>query len=320
MVLFCLSERQQGEEYNMEKRDIDTTLDVKNEELEELVAVYAKDRTVDNLNELINCIRKCRVLSPATVNDKKQPVPSFLKTKEGETFLPIYTSKEQIPAEPKTPAVVNLPYLAINQMVLRQELDVKGIVINPFSNNLVFKRELAQKIDAVEKLVKEQKVQKVELTEEQYAIFERQRFEREFFPKKFFTEKKAFMDALCEKKETYLDELYEESYQQKRMYPYLEEDFSVMVMNVEEGLLVVRVDFPTRDMYLNGCIRVYMVWDEKKETGRYFTIQTTEKPGENQLGEIVFDGRYAKHIIAPEEGSEVALVIDLFKGSDIITS
>ena len=34
------------------------------------------------------------------------------------------------------------------------------------------------------------------------------------------------MDRLADEKEKLIDELYEEAYQQKRMYPYMAEDFS----------------------------------------------------------------------------------------------
>ena len=45
---------------------------------------------------------------------------------------------------------------------------------------------------------------------------------------------KEFMDRLADEKEKLIDELYEEAYQQKRMYPYMEEDFSVMSMQISD--------------------------------------------------------------------------------------
>lgn len=45
------------------------------------------------------------------------------------------------------------------------------------------------------------------------------------------------------------------------MYPYMEEDFSVMSMQISDALNVTRVDFPTRDMAPNCAIRAYLVWD-----------------------------------------------------------
>ena len=48
-------------------------------------------------------------------------------------------------------------------------------------------------------------------------------------PTKMFEGGKEFMDRLADEKEKLIDELYEEAYQQKRMYPYMEEDFSCYV-------------------------------------------------------------------------------------------
>ena len=86
------------------------------------------------------------------------------------------------------------------------------------------------------------------MTAEQYVIFERMQYEHIFLPAKMFEGGKEFMDRLADEKEKLIDELYEEAYQQKLMYPYMEEDFSVMSMQISDTLNVTRVDFPTRDM------------------------------------------------------------------------
>ena len=87
-----------------------------------------------------------------------------------------------------------------------------------------------KKFEEVEKKRKEgAQPKKMQLTQEQYLLFERKQFEFGFMPKRFFAQGKQMMDDLCEKKEEYMDQFFEECYQQKRMYPYLPEDFSVMV-------------------------------------------------------------------------------------------
>ena len=68
-------------------------------------------------------------------------------------------------------------------------------------------------------------------------------------------------------------------YQQKRMYPYLPEDFSVMVMDLSDSLLIVRVDLPVRDMGVPSCFRVYFAWND--ETG---TLQRCNQAGKNCNG------------------------------------
>lgn len=99
-----------------------------------------------------------------------------------------------------------MPFLATNNMVFQQDEKVSGIVINPFTQNLIFKRALVEKIEEVEKKRKEgAQPKKMQLTQEQYLLFERKQFEFGFMPKRFFAQGKQMMDDLCEKKEEYMD-------------------------------------------------------------------------------------------------------------------
>lgn len=296
--------------------DPNMTIHVKNPEVEALMKAYAAEKTPENLNNLIERIRLSRMLVPANLNDKKQPVPCLIKSPANEMFLPVYTSREQIPKEPKSAAIINMPYLAINQMAAKAQSDATGIVINPFSDNLVFKAPLVAKIEEVEQLRKSGVQKKtMQLTPEQYVLFERKQFEFGFLPKRFFDQGREMLDKLCERKEEYIDELFEEAYQQKRMYPYLPEDFSVMVMNISEELTVVRVDLPNRDMGVPSCWRVYLSWNNRTETGRYFMIEKTKDSASNLLGEIAGDWKHVDYGEAPVEGAELQRVLDLIQGT-----
>jgi hypothetical protein len=291
------------------------TLEVNNDRLENLLVSYNGEKNAQNLNALISHLHTCRVLVPANLNDKKQPVPCFIKNSNGDTFLPLYTSKKQIPKEPKSPAILNMPYEAVNKTAANPALKVDGIVINPFSNNLIFKKELVQKIDEVDQQRAQAKAQgkpqqkTVKLTAQQYAVFERKQFEFRFLPKKLFDEGATFIEQLCEKKEAYIDALYEESYQEKRMYPYLEEDFSVMAIQISEELQIIRVDMPERDFEDGACRRVFMVWDQSAEMGRYFTI---EKAGSGSvLAEVTSDWKHQNLGEAPAESAELQKILEL---------
>ena len=293
-------------------KDPSMTLDVKNEEAEAQIALYLKEKTGENLNHLIEILRTRRVLVPANLNENNQPLPCLMKSPESGMFLPIYTSKEQIPEEPKSAAIVNMPFLAVNHMVHGQGEKVEGIAINPFSQNLIFKRALVEKIEEVEKMRKEAPQPKsMKLTPEQYLLFERKQFEFGFLPKRFFEQGKQMMDDLCEKKEEYVDQFFEECYQQKRMYPYLPEEFSVMVMNISQELLIVRVDLPPRDMGVPSCFRVYFAWNDVEQSGRYFTIERTQDAGRHLLGEFQKDWKHVDYGQAPAEGAELQKIIDI---------
>jgi hypothetical protein len=300
---------------NPRPTDPNLTIEVNNDKLENLIVSYTSAKTAENLNALISHLHTCRVLVPANLTDKKQPVPTFIKNKNGDTYMPLFTSKKEIPKEPKVPAIMNMPYEAVNKTAVNPALHVDGIVINPFSNNLIFKKELVQRIDEVDQQIAQAKKQQqprqktVKMTAQQYAVFERKQFEFRFLPKKFFEEGAAFIDELCGKKETYIDALYEESYHEKRMYPYLEEDFSVMAIQISETLQIIRVDMPERDFEDGACRRVFLVWDQSAGTGRYFTI---EKAGNGSvLAEVTSDWKHRNLGEAPAESTELQKILEL---------
>ena len=294
--------------------DPNMTLDVRNDEVEAQVKLYMKEKTGENLNTLVTLLRESRVLVPANLNGEKQPMPCLLNHPQNGNFLPVYTSKEQIPREPKSEVILNLPFLAANRLAASQIELVNGIAINPFSDNLIFKRKLLDRIEEVEKMRKEGKEPKqVSLTPEQYLMFERKQFEFGYLPKRFFEQGKRMLDALCQEKENYIDHFFEECYQHTRMYPYLTEDFSVMVMNISQELLLVRVDLPGKDMGVPSCYRVYFSWNDVTGQGRYFTIEKTKETGVHLLGEFGKDLTHIDHGEAPAEGAELQRIIDLIK-------
>lgn len=298
-----------------EPADPNLTLEVKNPAVEEQMKAYASEKTGERLNQLLTALRTARLLVPAILNDRKQPVPCTLKASTGEILFPAYTCREQIPKEPKSPVIINMPFLAINRMVAKPGTNAVGIVVNPFTDNLVFRQPLVRRIEEVERQRKNGVQKKtVQLTPAQYALFERGQFELGFLPKRFFEQKKELIDALCERREEYIDELFEESYRQKRLYPYLPEEFSVMVMNISEELLLVRVDLPNRDLGESSCERVYLAWNGEEERGRYFTIARTKEKGVRLLGEILEGGKRTGYGEAPVEGAELQRIIDLVKG------
>ena len=316
-----LSDAIKNSKDNPQKPPVDPnlTLDVKNEKLEELVKQYTDEKNADNLNALIEELRKCRLLVPANINEEKKPVPCMLNSKDKGMYFPVYTALKQIPQSPRSEAIINMPYLAVNEMTAQQE-NLGGVAINPFTDNLIFKMPLVLRIQEVEKkrreLAKqggEPKKKTLQLTPEQYLQFERRQFEFGFLPKRFFEQGQAFMDELCEKKEEYIDQLFEEAYQEKRRYPYLPEDFSVMVMNIAEDLLIVRVDLPAQDMAAPSCLRIYLAWNEVAGSGRYLTIETVKDSKERKLGELTLDWKKVDHGVAPVEGAELQYVIDLLQ-------
>ena len=97
------------------------------------------------------------------------------------------------------------------------------------------------------------------------------------------------------------------------MYPYLPEDFSVMVLNISDDLTIARVDLPSREMGVPSCYRIYLAWDEKEQKGRYMTIEKTKDAGSNLLGEMGSDLKHINHGQAPVEGAELQTILDILE-------
>ena len=299
----------------MSDNQSEKVMELENDTLLELMKKYLAEQTPENLNTLILHLRECRILTPANLNEKKQATPVFIKNPNGEVFLPIYTDKEQLPEDAGAPVIVNVPYLEANAMVARDDILATGIVINPFTTNLVFKNALILRIEEVEKKRKENQAPQtrtVQMTEEQYVLFERKQFEAVFLPKKLYAEKEVFVEELLSRKETFVDQLFEESYQNKRLYPYLEEEFAVTALTIEDGFQVVRLDLPKRDCPVGACERVYFAWNQKSQEGSYFMAEKTNQDGTFKLVEITSDWQ-RKEYTETVEGSEIQLIMEELK-------
>ena len=57
---------------NLQKKPADPnmTLNIKNDEIEELIVTYSKENSADNLNKLLNKVHVSRVLVPANLNSQ----------------------------------------------------------------------------------------------------------------------------------------------------------------------------------------------------------------------------------------------------------
>lgn len=293
------------------------TIYVNNDELEKLVSEHIRNNNADSLNKLLNHLVTCRVLIPATPGkDRSKPMPCLLQTGSGEKLLPVFTSLKQTQNAPKSQGIINMPFVGANDMAAKSDGKITGIAINPFSENLIFKTELVQKIAEVEEM-KKKGIKQVKMTGAQYAVFERIQYEKRFLPKKLFEGGKEFMQHLNERKETYLDVLFEQSYQQKRMYPYLEEDFSVMMMNISEDLTIARIEFPNKDLSAGVSLRAFLAWNDKKKEARYFTIDMGKEPGTRLFAEVTKDLNVISLGAAPIDGTELQRVVDLIEDAGI---
>ena len=298
--------------------DNKVTMEITNDKLEEAIREYIADSTKEKLSVVLNLLRPTRLLLPAMLKAPNQPVPCFLKNSKGEAFLAVYTSKEKIPANPKSQAILGVTFPGCNDIVVNSEIEVIGMVINPFNENLLLKRELIEKLHEADKKVMEMKQKS--LTPEQFDVLAKRQVEFGILPKRLFAEKESFVNQLCEGKEAFVNQLFEAMYKDGKHYPYEEEDYSVMALEIGPDLTLIRIDFPEKGIIPPLCYRVYLTYDPITKKAGYYTIEKTKDPEKRLLGGFVEDGSHVTHGEAPAEGAELDRIITLARGVGEITS
>ena len=280
------------------------TMEITNDRLEEAIKEYAADRTKERLTTVLNLLRPTKLFVPAMLQAPDRPIPCFLKNSNEEQFLVVYTSKEQIPEEPKSQAMLNMPFPACNNIVVKPELKLAGMVINPFSDNLVLKTEL----------VRAAQMKQVKMTPAQFQVFVKRQVEFGVLPKRLFTEKQEFMNKLCDEKEAFINEIFAGVFKEPKLNPYTENDYSVMALDIAEDLTLVRVDLPEKGLVPPLCYRIYLTINPKTGKAGYYTIEMSKEKDVRMLGEFLEDGKHIDHGVAPVEGAELQKIMDLARG------
>ncbi len=319
-------------EIDPSKVDPQTTVNVKNPELDELIDKFTEEKSNENLNILLNKLESARVLLPGKLLENKLPVPLTISTTEGEIVQPVFTDKSKMEKAPKCEVILNLPFAGVLATVIEKGKDVAGVAINPFGNAVILKRDLLEKMAAVlkQRVAAQKAVQaipggvkaetvknedgtlstKMKLTQEQYTLFERSRFEVASLSKKFFENGQSFIDEISTRKEEYIDELFEESFTEKRMYPYLVDEFKVVAMSISETLDIVTITMPTRDIVAGIAESIYIAWNKESKKGRYFLIVKGKEKDTRDAIEISAEGGKPVALgTAPTEGTELNWVL-----------
>lgn len=309
---------------------------------DQLIQIYKDDPVKENLRALVHQVQKTPFLIPAMMPkdanmeeiqalakekvgqavklpEGTRPIPCILKNNEGVAYIPIYTSQEQIPKEPKFDVLLNLSFQSCYGLALNPKLGTEGIAINPFTDNLLFKKELLEAI-RVEEAALASGAKQVKLTPQQYRIMMRQKAEFHELPLRAFQEGADFMNRLSDEKEALVNEIYRKTYGKAELYPYGEGDFSVMPLNISESLLLIRVDLPEIKDAAQLCYRVYITLNPLNGTVHYFTIEQGKEKGKKNLGGVDSEGHHMEYGEAPVEGAELQRVMDIVNQENEMTS
>lgn len=299
---------------------------------EQLIQIYKEDAVQENLRALIHQMKKSIFLVPAMLPDTPEvrevkqkvkenpgekinlpkgvaPMPAILNNQKGEMFFPIYSSPRQVPKEPKADLLMHMPFLACCRMAMDERLGAQGLALNPFTDNLMFKKNLLDAIQKEGELPAGAK--QVRLTPQQMQVRMRQKAEFHDFPARVFGEGAEFVHKLCDEKEALVHEIYQKAYGQQDLYPYDESSFFVMALNISEELLLVQVDLPDAKQPAQLCFRIYVTLNPKNGNARYFTVEKGKGKDERNLGEVGSDGRHIDHGEAPAEGAEIQRIMDI---------
>lgn len=299
---------------------------------EQLIQIYKEDAAQENLKALIHQMKKSIFLVPAILPDTPEvrevkqkvkenpgekinlpkgvaPMPAILNNQKGEMFFPIYSSPRQVPKEPKADLLMHLSFLACCRMAMDERLGAQGLALNPFTDNLMFRKNLLDAIQKEEGLPAG--ANQVRLTPQQMQVRMRQKAEFHDFPARVFGEGAEFVHRLCDEKESLVHEIYQQAYQQQDLYPYDESSFFVMALNISEELLLAQVDLPDIKAAVQLCFRIYVTLNPKNGDVRYFTVEKGKGKDERNIGEVRPDGRHVDYGEAPAEGAEIQRIMDI---------
>lgn len=293
-------------------------IDLDNAKLEQAIQDYAKagDSDGECLRRLVEALRDVELLVPAMQSPKKDGFqPYVVKNSAGVMFMPAFTSMKKITNGQNYVGMLRLPYKQCVSMILDYPSSVQGITLNPVSDGLVLKKQL---LELSRKLEQGEPPAAVTVKIEDFHMMMRHNAEFQHIPQKLYEKKQEFIRELS--KET-LCALYKEPYvkaEQEKAFPYTEDDFDFMELDIRDDLNLVQITVPAGKIYRTNCRELYIVWNPQTERIRYYAIEKGEdEKGAKYLVSVVReDGRRERLEDAPAEGNEIGRIMELFGGGE----
>ena len=314
-------------------------MDEKKKELSNALEAFVADQSKENKVRMVNALLRSIVIIPGVfppgtdlsklpkpgapgekirLPKEMQPMPAAIRNKEGETFLPAFTSPEELPKEPKPAVVLNMPFMALVTMALKNPT-IMGIAVNPYKENILLKEPLL-------KALKEDEERKraagagggtasgtpSAMNPAQAKAFFRHKVEAELIPAEFRNDPKGFTDRLCGEEGAFIRSIYERVYKNPSDCPYSADDMSVMALGIREDLLLIRVDLPAVPAGALNAERCYVLYSEENGRTDYYMIEKTAEKGSMKIGRVKPDGSYEEIGEAPSSGAELQRILDLY--------
>lgn len=288
-----------------------------NEVLEAAMKTFKADQTNENLVKIMTHLEKATVMQPAMIpggvdqkemqkllekgkggaasvklTGKMQPRPIILKNDKGEQFFAVFTGQPQIPGNQKYPAMLFLPFKECSKMAVREELKLTGVVLNPFTDNLVI-----------------HKVALEMMNRKDVQISSEDKIARDVLSKRFYEDRQGFMDRIGSEKEAFAFACYREAWLKERgngtAFPYRQEDFGVIALNISDTLHMARIGLAKGGAVKGLCLSVFCCYNPRSGEGIYYLIIKGAPKQKNKLLTVDEQGVCAEIGEAPDEGSEL---------------
>lgn len=288
-----------------------------NEALEDAIKTFKGDQSNENLVKIMMQLEKATVMQPAMLpketdmqkvqslieksqggkvpvklTGQTQPRPIILKNDKGDQFFAVFTNQSQIPAKQKYPAMMFLPFKACSQMAAREELKLTGIVLNPFTDNLVLHKAALEM-----------------LNKKAVQILAEDKIARDGISGDFYKDKQGFMEKIGNEKESHVLSCYQEAYKKEKgdkvPFPYRQEDFGVIILNISDTLHMARIGLAEGGAIKGVCLCAFCCYNPQTDEGIYYLIQKGPGKQKNRLLTVDERGVCADVGEAPEEGSEL---------------
>lgn len=253
---------------------------------------------------------------PLPISKEHQPKVCLLQKNDGTKVFPVFTSTGQIPSDKRPPALMNLPFKNVIIMLKNNPGEVTQIAVNPFTKGFVLNENL---VDLVDKRYKAgannpQAVgTNVQLTEQQFHSVAHVKMSREYLPKALFEDPKKVLSDLKLGKERYVLDAYRHVYPDNVRPPYTEDDMAVMCLQIEDDLIITRIDLPEKYTQEGSPLRIYIT--EHGGQYGYYLIEKGPTGLAGQIAQVDETGAHNKIEEAPDNGAEIETIMGLIRPS-----
>lgn len=240
-------------------------------------------------------------------------LPVTMSDPKGNKFAPAFTSRDQILETKDFPFMIKVPAKQVIKTALNEKMGLNGVLLNPQTSGFLFKKQAFE--DDLSKIAAQQtqKQQIKKVSKEEFVLIARNSVEKNVIPKILFEEKAAFVEKLDEHREALMLELYSKPYGDKLPSPYTEEDFNVMVLDINEETTAVCMELPQKNVIPKLALSAYIVLNPQTEEVHYYMIEKGQQGEDNVLCNITPEGKHQELMTAPPVGSELSAVLDLIR-------